>query len=89
MENSRLMPLQRKSGGRNSAVELCRFLFCLEIMFWHGRALAPKGTSFILCGKHGYIGVEFFFFVTGWLVAAKAARDAKMGKNVSGGGVLA
>lgn len=64
-----------RPGGRNSPVELCRFLFCLATMLWHGRKLAPKGTERSLCGTHGYIGVEFFFFVTGWLIAAGAAKD--------------
>lgn len=85
--NAALMGLGR-SGGRNPAVELCRFLFSLEIMLWHGRKLAPKGTELILCGKHGYIGVEFFFFITGWLIAAKAARDEWKKMENEGGCLL-
>lgn len=88
-KNGSALTGMRRAGGRNSAVELCRFLFCLEIMLWHSRKLAPEGTELILCGKHGYIGVEFFFFVTGWLIAARATRDEwnKM-ENKKGGGVL-
>lgn len=76
----------QKSNGRNPVVELFRFIFCMEILLWHGRKLVSKGTKFILCGKHGYIGVEFFFFVTGWLIAAKAIKDEHMKECGDGDG---
>lgn len=56
---------------RNPIVELARFAFSIMIMFWHARGYNGGGTP-SFCGKMGYIGVEFFFLVSGYLVAAKA-----------------
>lgn len=45
---------------RNGNIELLRFLFCADIVLYHAGFL-PRG----------YVGVEFFFMVTGFFLADK------------------
>lgn len=60
---------------KNGRVELLRFIFALMILFFHiqkrfidGKPyIAGTGLTFFY---HGNIGVEFFFLVSGWLMAA-------------------
>lgn len=56
---------------RNPVIEFARFLFAIMIMFWHTRGYHGGGSP-SFCGKAGYIAVEYFFLVSGYLVAAKA-----------------
>lgn len=64
---------------RNGKIELLRFLFCITVVIFHcnkyylklGGALAPLSVA-----GRGYIGVEFFFVVSGFLMA-KSALKAK------------
>lgn len=62
---------------RNGAIDLMRFLFCLIIVFTHSRNLGspPDGTA--LFASAGYIGVEFFFIVAGFLMARSALSKDK------------
>lgn len=62
---------QQHRSYRNPVIEFARFIFSIMIIFWHGRSLFGGGNP-SFCGKTGYIGVEFFFLVTGYLIAAKA-----------------
>lgn len=58
---------------RNGAIDFLRLLFCMGVVFCHGRNLG--GTPEIaLFADAGYIGVEFFFLVSGFLMAKSAAR---------------
>lgn len=61
---------------RNGAIELSRFLFSIVIILWHARKLCGGGEP-SLCGESGYIAVEFFFLVSGWLIASKVEREEK------------
>ncbi|MCR5581906.1 MAG: acyltransferase [Pseudobutyrivibrio sp.] len=63
---------------KNGRVELLRFLFAIGILFFHihkrfavdgNISIGIKGIYFF---NHGYIGVEFFFLVSGYLLAASA-----------------
>ena len=63
---------------KNGRVEMLRFLFALAILFFHihkrfavdgNISIGIKGIYFF---NHGYIGVEFFFLVSGYLLAASA-----------------
>ena len=56
---------------RNGSLDLLKFLFALMIVFFHGKNLSNDGT-YIFTG--GNIGVEFFFIVSGCLMAASATR---------------
>ena len=64
---------------KNGRVELLRFVFALGILFFHihkrfieeGEVL-ELGNSGLNFFARGYIGVEFFFLVSGYLLAASA-----------------
>lgn len=53
---------------RNGIISFWKFLFCIMIVIFHGNILAGKEEIAILLG--GYIGVEFFFIVSGFFLAA-------------------
>lgn len=55
---------------RNGNVELLRFLFCISIVLFHAWV-----------DLRGYIGVEFFFIVTGFFLAKKVDRQRKTEEN--------
>ena len=55
---------------RNGNVELLRFLFCISIVLLHAWV-----------DLRGYIGVEFFFIVTGFFLAKKVDRQRKTEEN--------
>lgn len=61
-----------KTNKRNGTIELLRFLFCLLIVVYHSRNLG-KTSSIALFTEAGYIAVEFFFLVSGFLMAKTAA----------------
>ena len=53
--------------GKNRAIEFFRFFFCCGIFFFHfGGLHQPEAGSWPFAG--GYLGVEFFFLVAGWLM---------------------
>lgn len=54
----------------NGIISLWKFLFCIMIVIYHGSVLAKKGDYVIL--SRGSIGVEFFFLVSGYLMANSA-----------------
>ena len=63
---------------KNGRVEMLRFLFALAILFFHiHKRFAVNGNiglgnTGIYFFNHGYIGVEFFFLVSCYLLAASA-----------------
>lgn len=61
---------------RNGKIELMRFVFCILIILYHihNRIDVPvaEGWSFF---KEGLIGVEFFFLVSGFLMAKSAKKQ--------------
>ena len=61
-----------KPNGRVAFIEIMRMVFCLIIMLFHMRKLG-NGTPVIFTG--GYIGVEFFFLVSGYLMAQTAVKS--------------
>lgn len=67
--------------GRNGNIDLMRFVFCLIIILYHINNRLdlnpPFGLSekyFSFCGE-GRIGVEFFFIVSGYLLAVTAKKN--------------
>ena len=59
--------------GKNRAIEFFRFFFCCGIFFFHFGALhAPETAFWPFAG--GYLGVEFFFLVAGWLMMPRLLR---------------
>lgn len=67
---------------KNGRVEFLRFIFALGILFFHiHKRFAedgniPIGHTGYYFFNHGYIGVEFFFLVSGYLLAAGAFAKA-------------
>lgn len=58
---------------RNVVIDFARLLFCFGIIFLHMNPIRIESESeLIMC--FGYLGVEFFFIVSGWLMANKADR---------------
>ena len=58
---------------RNTCIDFLKFIFALIIVCYHTTGFYNMG-SHSLCVS-GYIGVEFFFIVSGYLLANKADRE--------------
>ncbi len=66
---------------KNAAIDLLKFLFAMMILLFHGGKNLPGQVSLF---PNGRIGVEFFFLVSGYLMAASAARlQAPEGEKLS------
>lgn len=57
---------------RNGTIDFLKFLFALVVLIFHGRKLA-SGNEFALL-QSGYLAVEFFFLVSGYLMMKSASR---------------
>ena len=62
------MNLSTKEKYRNTAIEALRFLFMLQICCWHNTQLL--GTM-----QSGYLGVEFFFILSGFFIYKSAVKQ--------------
>lgn len=56
----------------NGIISLWKFIFSLIIVIYHFIARTAKTTGFLF--KNGAIGVEFFFLVSGYLMARRAMK---------------
>lgn len=65
---------------RNGSVDFWKFLFAVVIVFFHGKNLTD-GESYAFLG--GSIGVEFFFIVSGVLMANSAQRMSEGQENIT------
>lgn len=65
---------------RNGALDILKFLFAVEVVFYHG----DFGENHF---RSGYLATDFFFIVTGILFARTAMRyqvpDAEIGKDTA------
>lgn len=66
---------------RNAALDLWKFVFTIVIVLYHARNLAKRFTPL----ASGYLAVEFFFIVSGALMAASAARKSGEAPAAAGG----
>ena len=57
---------------RNGKIEFLRFVFCLIVMIFHGKNVMDDGEIRIMFS--GRLGVEFFFLVSGYLMAVSLAK---------------
>ncbi|MGN0367699.1 MAG: acyltransferase family protein [Wujia sp.] len=63
---------QKMGSAHNGAIDLLKFIFAIVIALYHtGCFYCTETQGLFLCG---YIGVEFFFIVSGYLLALKAAN---------------
>lgn len=58
---------------RNGKIELLRFVLCMIIMLMHSSTFTPDGVRNLFKIRGG-LGVEFFFMVSGYLLACTAAK---------------
>ncbi len=58
---------------KNGKVELQRFLFSVIVFVMHAHIFAPKGFTDTVF-RRGMLGVEFFFFVSGYFMMRSADR---------------
>lgn len=68
---------------RNGKIELLRFLMSISVLCFHiqkmiSKEIKPKGDIHFAFFPHGAMGVEFFFVLSGFLMAASVffAKDA-------------
>lgn len=61
-----------KPASRGGMTDLLRFLFCTMILLYHSSSFAPSGVH--APGMGGYIGVDFFFIISGVYLAMSANR---------------
>ena len=73
----------RKNSGKNGKIELWRFLFCIIIMTFHiGDDIL--GLDYRIAGdislfSKGQFAVEFFFVLSGFLMASSAFKNRNNG----------
>ena len=77
-----MLSAQKKS--RNYFIELLRFFFAVLILLYHGLAFLAPDSSFLRC-TNGAVAVEFFFILSGFLMANSAKKKigdtANIGKD--------
>lgn len=66
----------------NSETELLRFLFACGILSYH-YVMSSGGFESIFGFKYGYYGVEFFFIITGILMARTADKIRSTGEQIN------
>ena len=69
-----------KSVKRNGKIELMRFVMCIFVIIYHAEDSInfnhlPRFFDLITLSKHGCIGVEFFFVLSGFFMAKAAEKD--------------
>ncbi len=57
---------------RNYAIDFWKLIFCLLVLLYHSAYYAKEGEYSLFLG--GYIGVEFFAIISGYLMVASAVK---------------
>ena len=68
-----------KKGKHNGIIGFWKFMFCMMVLLLH---CSPNAKLKIF--KQGYLGVEFFFIVSGYLMASntlKQKENKEIGKK--------
>lgn len=69
---------------KNGLIEFMRFVFAINIVFFHNAALIGWNSDSLVSVFHnGWIGVEFFFIVTGFFLAKEADKNINQKLNIS------
>ena len=64
---------------RNCELDLLRFIFSVIVMFFHGKKMFDSYDGGLF--QYGYTAVEFFFVVSGYLMALSAQKYT--GENIA------
>ena len=70
---------------RNGEIEILRFLFCMYIFLRHGAPFLKMTGSDADLFARGALGVDFFFIVSGYFMAASAAKKNSIDPQISAG----
>lgn len=60
---------------RNQVIDVAKLIFCIGVLFNHTSVLGSGPDSLPLIMQYGFLGVEFFFIVSGFLMTKKAFSD--------------
>lgn len=60
---------------RNGFIDLMKLIFCLGIVFNHLNSVSLPAESNTIIMRYGFLGVEFFFIVSGYLMTMKAFNE--------------
>lgn len=63
---------------KNMGIELLRFVFSITIVLGHSASSFFRGGQMFAAARQGAIGVEFFFILSGVLMAKTCNRDLRM-----------
>ena len=61
---------------RNGNIEILRFIFCMLIILVH----FPQEVRYFF-GASGYLGVEFFFMISGLFLGRKLKKDKELNQK--------
>lgn len=68
----------QKASNKNGKIELLRFLFSILIILFHMNSSVYEGNKMfgthLSLARHGNMGVEFFFLISGFLMAASITK---------------
>ena len=77
MTKNQLVPVSAKK--HNGIISFWKFCFCMLIIIFHGNVFAANSGEALF--SKGSIGVEFFFLVSGFLLAKTAFRRNEQEPN--------
>ncbi|MBC8577488.1 acyltransferase family protein [Yanshouia hominis] len=66
---------------RNNVIDFAKFIFSVVILLNHSNSLMPGKGCFMF---GGYLAVEFFFLVSGFLIAQSSAKKSSFDANTIG-----
>lgn len=90
-QNNVSVTIPKEKSGKNGKIELLRFVFCMAVLLFHaekyicGEPSLKNGIHFAAF-PHGSMGVEFFFVLSGFLMAKsifKKVEKEECSKNGS------
>lgn len=70
MTKNELVPIPTKK--HNGIISFWKFCFCMMVVIFHSYAFVANGEKTVF--RQGYIAVEFFFLVSGFLLAKSALK---------------